>query len=97
MFERMRGALYDILQVFGRVPLFFYLLHLILISQTADLFFRLRDGVWPSRNNVGTVEWAYSLSVIYAIWIALVIVLYPACRWFAGVKARRNDWWLGYL
>jgi uncharacterized membrane protein len=97
VFERMRGALYDILQVFGRVPLFYYLLHLILISQTADLFFRLRDGAWSSRDNVGTVEWAYSLPVIYGIWIALVIVLYPACRWFAGVKARRNAWWLGYL
>jgi uncharacterized membrane protein len=97
VFERRRGALYDILQVFGRVPLFYYLLHLILISQTADLFFRLRDGAWPSRDNVGTAEWAYSLPVIYGIWIALVIVLYPACQWFAGVKARRNHWWLGYL
>ena len=84
-------------KVFGRVPLFYYLLHLILISQTADLFVRLRDGAWPSRDNVGTVEWAYGLPVIYGIWIALVIVLYPARRWFAGVKARRNDWRLGYL
>jgi len=39
----------------------------------------------------------FSLPVVYAFWIAGVIALYPICRWYAGVKRRRNDWWLGYL
>jgi hypothetical protein len=33
----------------------------------------------------------------YAIWIGVVLALYPACRWFAGVKQRRRDPWLSYL
>jgi len=31
------------------------------------------------------------------VWAAVVLSLYPLCRWFAGVKARRRDWWLSYL
>jgi hypothetical protein len=42
--------------------------------------------------NVGGPLW-----VVYACWIVSVIALYPICRWFAGVKARRRDWWLSYL
>jgi hypothetical protein len=34
---------------------------------------------------------------VYAIWLAVVIAVYPACRWFAALKQRRRDWWLGYL
>ena len=38
-----------------------------------------------------------SLSLLYGVWAASVVMLYLACRWFAGVKARRRDWWLSYL
>ena len=41
--------------------------------------------------------WGYSLPVVYAVWIGVVVALYPACRWFAGVKQRRHDAWLSYL
>src|SRR5437660_989258 len=51
------------------------------------------------------VEWftnppqgnGFNLAVVYASWIAGVLLLYPLCKWFAGVKARRKDWWLSYL
>lgn len=39
----------------------------------------------------------WSLSLLYGVWTASVVMLYLACRWFAGVKARRRDWWLSYL
>jgi hypothetical protein len=35
--------------------------------------------------------------VAHAVWIAIVVMLYPVCRWFASVKERRRDWWLSYL
>jgi hypothetical protein len=38
-----------------------------------------------------------SLAGVYLVWIAVVAVLYPLCRWVAAVKARRKDWWLSYL
>ena len=41
--------------------------------------------------------WGLSLPVIYALWVLVVVMLYPVCRWFASVKARRRDPWLSYL
>jgi hypothetical protein len=34
---------------------------------------------------------------VYVAWALVVAILYPFCRWVAGVKARRRDWWLSYL
>jgi hypothetical protein len=42
-------------------------------------------------------DFGYPLWATYAVWVAVVTALYPICRWFAGVKARRRDWWLGYV
>jgi hypothetical protein len=41
--------------------------------------------------------WGYSLPFVYLIWAAIVLALYPLCRWFAGVKQRRSDAWLSYF
>lgn len=38
-----------------------------------------------------------SARVVYEGWVIGVVLLYPLCKWFAGVKARRRDWWLSYL
>jgi hypothetical protein len=38
-----------------------------------------------------------SLLAIYGIWIYVVAMLYPLCRWFAGIKQRRREWWWSYL
>jgi hypothetical protein len=47
---------------------------------------------------VGTAPNAgFNLAVVYVSWIAGVLLLYPLCKWFAGVKQRRRDWWLSYL
>jgi len=39
----------------------------------------------------------FPLWVVYLSWIGGVLLLYPLCKWFAGVKSRRRDWWLSYL
>jgi hypothetical protein len=38
-----------------------------------------------------------SLPVVYAVWVLVIALLYPFCRWVAGVKARSNAWWLSYV
>ena len=42
-------------------------------------------------------NWGYGLPVVYAIWIAVLGLLYFPCRWFSKLKASRHDWWLSYL
>ena len=89
--------------VFGRVPLFYYLLHLPLIHGLAVLvaYARFGHADWQ----FGSVfNWVaappgstFSLPVVYLIWIGVVVLLYPVCRWFAEVKRRRRDAWLSYL
>jgi len=89
--------------VFGRVPLFYYLLHLPLIHGSAALLAYARfghaDWLFGSPFNWAKAPpgAAFALPVVYAIWIAVVLLLYPVCRWFAEVKRRRRDAWLSYL
>jgi hypothetical protein len=42
-------------------------------------------------------KFGLSLGGVYIVWVVTVVAMYPACAWFAGVKARRRDWWLSYL
>jgi hypothetical protein len=75
-------------------------LHLYLIHAAA-----LALGIWTG---IGVepllTDWPFfprsfgiSLAGVYLAWLLVLVALYPACRWFARVKARRRDWWLGYL
>jgi len=99
-FERARGPLADALVTVGRVPFFFYVVHLYLIHLLALALGAVQG--FPVRE-IAVLFIAYppgfgvGLGAVYAAWIAVVLALYPACRWFAGVKARRREWWLRYL
>ena len=103
--ERARGALARALCVFGRVPFFFYVLHIPLIHALAVVVSLVRLGTvspWlfanhPMGNGPAPAGYAWSLALLYLVFAVAVLLLYPACRWFGAVKARRTDWWLRYL
>ena len=95
--------------VFGRVPLFYFVLHFYLIHALAVLLAWLRYGnnaltfmfnPLPSMGGPKQLfppNFGYSLWAAYLIWIVVVALLYPLCRWFAKVKSTRRSWWLSYL
>ncbi len=98
--ERWRGPVGEVLGVLGRVPLFYYLLHLGLIHALALVIGTLAGfepsallTAWPFLPR----GWGYPLPVVFAVWVGAVLALYPACRWFAGVKATRPERWWRYL
>jgi uncharacterized membrane protein len=103
--DRAPGRLGRVFVVFGRVPLFYYLLHLQLIHLVALGFAYARYGeVGFMLQNVAfagpgqlPARYGYGLPVVYAVWLGVVVVLYPACSWFAEVKYRRRAVWLSYL
>jgi uncharacterized membrane protein len=90
------------LLTFGRVPLFFYILHLYVIHAlavlTGLLFHQPVAWLWHGGFLFGAPDdWGYNLPFIYLVWITAVIILYFPCRWYEGVKRRRRDWWLSYI
>jgi uncharacterized membrane protein len=102
--DRERGPLGGFFVTFGRVPLFYYLLHVPLIHLVAVAFAYARYGeidfmlqfILVAAPNL-PADYGYGLPVIYAVWIGVVVLLYPACRWFAAVKGRSQSGWLSYL
>jgi uncharacterized membrane protein len=95
-FDRPPGVLGRPLVTIGRVPLFFYFLHLPLIVASAAVVLVLTDDrPWQKVMETGGLK--VPLWGVYLVWIAVVFVLYWPCRWFAGVKQRNPSVWLSYL
>ena len=97
--DRSLGRLAQSFVVFGRVPMFYYLLHAPLIHTLAVVIAWVnKQG--PLGSFLGVEHppgYGYGLGVVYALWIIVVLMLYPPCRWFADLKRRRKDVWLSYL
>jgi uncharacterized membrane protein len=100
--ERARGRLAAWLSVYGRVPLFFYVIH-IFVAHAAGVVLALVEGGElrriPVVHDPGAIPDWYGLSLpgVYLVWALVVAVLYYPCLWFSRLKATRTDWWLRYL
>lgn len=103
-FERQeKGAIARFFIVYGRVPLFFYVLQWItahglalaagkIAGRPTDYLFGNLFLSPPPAPGAG-----FGLGTTYALWILGVLLLYPLCKWFGDLKARRRDWWLSYM
>jgi uncharacterized membrane protein len=103
--ERARGRVAGFFTPFGRVPLFYYLLHIPLIHIAAIVVSLVREGKvdpWLFANHPMMVPpapegYRWSLLLLYAVFAIVVTVLYPLCRWYAAVKARNPASLLRYF
>jgi uncharacterized membrane protein len=100
-FERARGRLADVITTFGRVPFFYYVVHIFLIHAFAIEFARAATGnvawligVFPPEK---PADYGLSLPGVYVVWLMVVAALYPLCRLFAALKQRRAEWWWSFL
>jgi uncharacterized membrane protein len=93
-------------QVIGKVPMFYYILHVLLLHLIAVVACLARYGTARPAMESPTLDkfpmtqmpgWPASLPVVYLVWIGVVLTLYPLCRWYADVKRRSNNPWLSYL
>jgi uncharacterized membrane protein len=90
------------LLTFGRVPMFFYVLHLYLIHWSAIAVAALagQPARWLFHGAIfGETpdNYGYGLGMVYVMWVVVLLLLYFPCRWFADLKQRKRDWWLSYL
>jgi len=103
--ENWQGAFHDKLVVIGRVPMFFYIVHLYVIHLAA-LVAAVVTGfpasamvidIWVGMQSA-LQGYGFSLGVVYLVWLAVVIGLYPLCNWYNTYKNNNRDkWWLSYL
>jgi uncharacterized membrane protein len=101
--SRSAGPITRMLITYGRVPLFFYILQWLYahaagyflslaVGKPTDIYFNL-----PGPGSVPPPNIGFDLRVVFVVWFAGVLLLYPLCKWYARLKARRNDWWLSYV
>lgn len=99
--EKVKGKWSEIVMVYGRVPMFYYILHFFLIHILCVVAFfatgrPLSDaasGNFAFRPN----DFGFSLPVVYVIWIGVIAILYPICKWYNRYKSTHDQWWLAYL
>ena len=96
---RLRG----IIETYGRVPFFYYTLHIYLIHLgalivTAEVGLDWHHWLIPGAFILLRLPgWGFNLYGVYLVWFLAVAILYFPCLWFSRLKARRRDWWLSYL
>ena len=92
LFEQVRCALASFLATFGRVPFFYYVVHIYLIHALAVATAFAITGALAT-----TPEINFSLTGVYIVWLMVVVLLYPICRWFSELKEKSGGWWWTYL
>lgn len=99
--EKVQAKWGSVVVIYGRVPLFYYLVHFFVIHLLCTIAF-FATGHNLSQAVGGMMlfrpdHFGFSLPVVYAIWIAVVAGLYPLCKRYSIYKATHDDWWLSYL
>ena len=102
--DNIRNAFTRIVSVYGRVPLFYFIVHLFLLHLATTIFYFARghsyaegmaDQVFTKFVKPGE---GFSLTIVYLIWIAVVILTYPLCKWYDKYKTdNKEKKWLSYL
>jgi len=103
LFEWIRLPGLVALKIYGSVPLFYYVLHIYLIHAfNIGTFLATGGDLDQLSPNAGfgnfPANFGFGLPVVYAVWIIVVLLLYPLCKWFAKVKSKhKSAWWVSYV
>ena len=104
--EKLKGKVVDFFCVFGRVPFFYYILHIYLIHLIAVFAAEFTGFGWQVMVSMPTfatrVEalkgYGFNLITVYVVWIIVILLLYPLCKKFDNYKqSHKEKWWLSYL
>lgn len=104
--EKIKNRFTNAMIAYGRTAFFYYIIHLYLIHLLSAIFFFARGHSFADAANVGkqfpflfvAPGEGYNLCVVYGVWLAVVIGLYPLCKWYDKYKtSHKEKWWLSYL
>jgi uncharacterized membrane protein len=102
--EKLTGPVKHAVSVYGKVPLFYFLVHFYFIHLILVALMFIQGFSWHQLDFAsGTfgrpkgIESGVSLWAIYLIWMSVVLILYKPCVWFGKYKATHTQWWLRYI
>jgi uncharacterized membrane protein len=103
--ERTDNRVTQTVSIYGRVPFFYYLLHVYMIHVLAMVAAEISTHDWSDmiisfwvNDDPQLRGYGFGLGVVYAVWIFIVVALYPLCRWYDKYKMNnRHKRWLSYL
>jgi uncharacterized membrane protein len=104
--EKIKNRFTASVSVYGRVAFFYYVVHIYLIHLLSAIAFLIRGHSLADASHTGTLfpfffltpGEGYSLKIVYLIWLAVIISLYPLCRWYDRYKLNHKEkWWLSYV
>ena len=103
--EKLKGKIVKFFCVFGRVPFFYYIIHIYLIHILAAFAANFTGFGWQALvlpkfiiGVEGLKGYGFDLITVYLIWIGVILLLYPVCKMFDRYKQNNKDkWWLSYL
>ncbi|HYJ38605.1 MAG TPA: hypothetical protein VEV87_08300, partial [Chitinophagaceae bacterium] len=99
----VRNRFTQIMNVYGRVPMFYYIIHFYIIHVLVVILFYAtghgsEDIVTP--NNIFLFrpsDLGFGLPGVYLVWLFIVIILYPLCKRYDRYKSTHTHWWLKYI
>lgn len=103
LIEKVQNRLTGIFNIFGRVPMFYYILHFYFIHILVVIVFYIQgfgnaDIVSPNTPFLfRPPAFGFNLWGVYAVWLLLVVILYPLCKCYNRYKSTHKSWWLSYL
>lgn len=103
--ETVKNKISDFFLIFGRVPLFYYFLHVLVIHTLAIFGILIFGGNWKDLilstnafSNPNFANYGYPLFVVYLVWIGVIALLYfPSKKYMIYKANNKNKWWLSYL
>lgn len=101
LLNNISSGIKRVIITYGRVPFFFFIVHLALISFTSYVWTYLSFGKGVNLSFEKAKDWpaAYEPNLVrtYLVWWLLIILLYLPCKWYGNYKAERKAWWVSYL
>jgi uncharacterized membrane protein len=101
LIENIRNRFTDFARIYGRVPFFYYILHLLLIHIITVIVFYLSG--FTAKDIASPLiyfrppQLGFNLGIVYLLWIGIVLLLYPLCKWYNKYKETHSYWWLSYI
>jgi uncharacterized membrane protein len=102
--EKAKGWFINAASVYGKVPLFYFLIHFFVIHIIMLTIMLLQGFHWPQLDFASgafgrpkDVQSGVSLGAVYLIWVTVVLILYKPCLWFGKYKTEHKRWWLKYM